>query len=255
MRHIKSIFIAVAVGFGGATAALAADMAGKAPLRADPPALYSWTGVYAGGSIGWLGTANIGGPFNIPAAPGNSFIAPGIDGGVYGGFLGVQYQWDRLVLGVEGGARRLFNNNFTSTPGLGNAPPVGCNAAAAFSCQGQISTIYQIGPRLGWAFYDKLLVYGTGGYAKTDISTQAITNATGAPLAFGTDSHPGWFAGGGLDYAVFSYQSTSGVVGIDYNHYEFEARNHNFGINGRLVSTTADSVTARFSLKLNAFNK
>src|SRR4051794_5405520 len=66
---------------------------------------YNWGGIYAGGSLGWMRTDDIGGAFVFPAAPGNSFIAGGQDVGVAGVHVGAQHQWGNIVLGVEGGAR------------------------------------------------------------------------------------------------------------------------------------------------------
>jgi outer membrane immunogenic protein len=248
---LKKLLIgAIAAAAIVAGPALAADMPVKAAAQPVVAAPYNWTGVYSGGEIGWLGTKDIGGPFVFPAAPGNSFIAPAMNGAAYGGYLGVQYQWDRIVIGFEGGVRSLFNDGFSSTAGLGNAPPIGCNAAVVFACQGSVKYVWQYGPRLGWAF-DKFLVYGTGGWAGAKINTQALTIATGTLLAQAGNYHNGWFAGGGLEWAAYTVTPGLDVVlGLDYTHYEFDTRIDDIGGNSRFVSTKADAVLARVALKV-----
>jgi outer membrane immunogenic protein len=192
-----------------------------------------------------MGTGDIGGPFVFPAAPGNSFIVGGDSKAIAGMHLGIQHQMGNFVLGVEGGFRTSLSDGFASSAGLGNAPPIGCNAATVFNCQGRIANIQQIGPRLGWA-QNNWMVYGTGGFARAEIMTQATTIATGVPLAQASQHHDGRFAGGGVEYAL-----TPGIIlGVEYTHYQFDTVTHDIGGNSRFVSADADTVMARLSLKL-----
>ena len=206
---------------------------------------YNWTGIYVGGDLGAIRTGDIGGGFVFPAAPGNSFITPGDTRGVAGAHVGAQYQFSNLVVGIEGAVKYSLRGGFASTPGLGNAPPVGCNAATAFTCEARLSYIEQLGGRLGWA-KNNWLIYGTGGVARTIIETQARTIATGIPLAMGSSDHKGWFAGGGVEYAL----SQSVILGAEYTHYKFGTETHDLGANSRFVSADADAITARLTFKL-----
>jgi outer membrane immunogenic protein len=101
--------------------------------------------------------------------------------------------------------------------------------------------------------FDKFLVYGTGGWAATHLTTQAITNATNTPLALGSTMNRGWFAGGGLDWVIYRMSPDfAAVIGVNYTHYDFDQGIHDSGVNGRFVSTTADAVTVRLSFKYDA---
>ena len=87
---------AVAAVVFAPTAALAADMAVKAPA---PVAIYDWTGFYIGASAGW----SIGNSNHIDAASGLGDAGGyNIRGGMVGGTLGYNWQVSNFVIGFEG---------------------------------------------------------------------------------------------------------------------------------------------------------
>ena len=228
---------------GMSSSAARADGSDEARYASSPALAYNWSGIYFGGNAGWMRTKDIGGGFVFPAATGNSFIVPGESRTAYGGQMGFQHQFSNLVVGVEGGFKETLGG-FASTPGLGNAPPIGCNAATVFTCEARLKHIEQIGGRLGWAS-NNWLFYGTGGWALADIATQARTIATGVALAQDEKHHHGNFFGGGIEWAAHK----NIILGVEYTHYSFSSQIHDIGGNSRFVSTDADTVTARLSVK------
>ena len=240
--RVASCAAIIGIGASSVVPAAAGDL--------DRPAIANygardWSGLYVGVSAGEMSTSDIGGGFVFPAAAGNSFIVPGNTKFTGGGHIGIQHQMGNFVFGVEGGFKHRFGSDFASTPGLGNAPPVGCNAATVFSCQARLDEVWQGGGRLGYAT-NNLLFYGIGGVARADIQTQAQTIATGALLAQGTGTHTGWYGGGGVEWAF----NKNVILGLEYTHYDFNTQVHDTGGNSRFVSANADSVMGRLSFKL-----
>ena len=85
-----------------------------------------------------------------------------------------------------------------------------------------------------------------GGVARANIHTQAQTIASGALLAQVSNTHNGWYVGGGVEWAL----SKIVILGVEYTHYDFDSKIHDVGANSRFVSADADSVMCRLSFKL-----
>jgi outer membrane immunogenic protein len=172
---VSSIGLALASG-----SALAADMPVKAPLAPAP--IYSWTGWYVGGNVGWAGERDPGTSNFTDTSPGlfpsatsnpqsNSPSASSAIGGVQAG-----YNWQitpRYVLGVEGDwdwLRASYGfcrqTSFDSIACL-DAPP---NGAGFESIASQANWIATARARLG-VTWDRFMFYGTGGVAFGDIKT------------------------------------------------------------------------------------
>ena len=93
------------------TAALAADLAVKAP---PPVAIYDWTGFY----IGVAGGGSLGNSDHIDVATGRSDAAGyNIKGGMAGGTLGYNWQVSSFVFGFEGDASWV--GEYGSNPDIG----------------------------------------------------------------------------------------------------------------------------------------
>jgi outer membrane immunogenic protein len=190
--------------------AVAATLSGTAfaaePAPTPPPVpIFTWTGLYVGGQIGyawgrdpvtWSGISNddelAGGTF--------SQTPQGVIGGAHVGY-NLQYnQW--LVLGLEGsfdgtGLSHTLavpvNDVFGDTPGS-------ITASSRADVQGSVRG------RIGIAF-DRALIYGTGGVAFTGFTTRLVDTTgffTGSPgtTASFVNTRAGWTAGGGIEYAV-----------------------------------------------------
>jgi len=127
MRALSVGFSALAAIFA-ASSAMAADM----PLYKAPP-LYSWTGFYAGGNIGYSwGTSNTtvdffdSGTGVLLASPSGSFTMNGVIGG---GQAGYNWQTGKWVWGLEADIQasgQQGSGTFACGPAC--APPRACLA-------------------------------------------------------------------------------------------------------------------------------
>jgi outer membrane immunogenic protein len=144
--------------------------------KGPPPAFippYTWSGFYIGvnGGGGW-------GHSNWDTAGGIS-----TSGGVVGGTVGYNYQYDRAVFGVEGDIDWANINGGTTTAGC----PLGCQTKDTW-----LSTVRG---RLGYAA-GRFMPFVTGGAAFGDI--RASTPA----LAGGNTTNAGWTVGAGIEFAL-----------------------------------------------------
>ena len=200
--HNKLLLASVgAIALSG-SAALAAE---PLPPPPPPPPPFTWTGPYVGGQIGYAWAAN--GSFNdFGFDPRSRIFFTDVFGatpnGVLGGaHVGAQYQFDWLVLGIEGS---VDGTSLTATDSV--TFPV---AFRGGTLSAQISSDIQgsIRGKIGVA-WDRLLIYGTGGVAFGGFTSDFTLSAPGftpTPIfaSFNTSStRTGWTAGGGLQYAV-----------------------------------------------------
>jgi len=189
------IFSAIAVVVLAPTAALAADMAVKAPV---PVAIYDWTGFYVGASAG----GSVGNSNHIDAASGLGDAGGyNIRGGMVGGTLGYNWQVSSFVIGFEGDYSWV--HEYGSNSDIGPAP------AALAALDGRGDPLFQSFTketwlatariRLGYAV-NNLLFYGTGGYAAAGVQAGVKDAGTNALLASASSTRSGWAAGGGLEW-------------------------------------------------------
>ena len=207
----------VALGLG-APGALAADRAVPAYAPPPPPVpVYTWTGCYAGANAGFstgrsqqttLGnTLLTGGGLGVPApalapVPAGSSIAGDLNlSGFIGGFQGgCNYQFGQWVVGaeVDGMATNKEGQNFET--GL---VPFAVAGRANWISQTQERWLVTARGKLGWAVWDKSMVYVTGGgaWAKIDTSEFLIGAQTGTGHQE-SNTRSGWTVGGGWEYAL-----------------------------------------------------
>jgi outer membrane immunogenic protein len=210
-----------AVAFASAGVALADGMPAAAPPAYVPP--YSWTGLYIGAQTGWM-DSNIKGNFAPFNAPFRFEADP--DTGIAGIHLGYQQQWGNIVLGIEGSWSDDFLNSENEGRELGGGRAGSCGFVAnTETCNGRIYSIRDVGGKVGLA-KDKWLVYAIGGYAQARINTwgELLNTPPTIPQRFseGSNTHDGWFAGAGFDYAL----SANAIVGFQYKHYGFGDEAH-----------------------------
>ncbi len=193
------------------SAALAADLAPPPP----PVPVFSWTGLYLGGQVGYAwssGNLIYAGydPFSVTAFGTNVNGAPqGIIGGAH---VGYNYQFNQFVVGLEGTVDGTSLSNSVTT-NFSNAF-AGSTVAADTSSDVQGS----IRARIGYA-WERALLYATGGVAFGSFSTTYnltgnISGIIGESSPGAADGQPfygmnkfsntrtGWTVGGGIDYAV-----------------------------------------------------
>ncbi len=215
------------------TAIVAAGLSLVACACADaagaPPAVYSWTGVYAGGNFGYgfgepngetnltgFGATTTFGPFAF--ADSNPLTLHGILGG---GQIG--YNWQvapHWVTGVEADFQGSDETSSLSTSDTYAGRRIGFQASgtATSNDSAQIAWFGTARGRVGYAV-DQFLVYGTGGLAYGRVQLQATAPDSGTtqficgpscgPIPFGGTAsfggstlNLGWTAGAGVEGAL-----------------------------------------------------
>jgi outer membrane immunogenic protein len=201
--------------------AIAADL--SRPVLKAPPAplaVFSWTGFYIGlnGGYSWgrsrtTGTLSNATTGAVIATASNRF---NLNGGLFGGQIGYNWQAGNLVYGLETDiqwadekGRTLFTCNLAAC--LPTAIPPGGAVAATVALNQKIDWFGTFRGRLGMTVTPTVLVYATGGLAYGNVKTGALVsgfgaNGLGAPVfvAGNFDStHAGWTVGAGIEGQLF----------------------------------------------------
>jgi outer membrane immunogenic protein len=218
-----------------AVPALSADL----PVKAPPPVavVYSWTGFYVGGNVGysWGESETDVAYFNattgaaIPPPAGSITSAKlDLDGWIAGLQAGYNWQTGRLVLGIEadiqwsgqkGDANYLCAATATGGPCLPGATflPAG-TAGAGLNLEQKLQWFGTLRGRLGHTLTPTSLFYVTGGLAWGNIKTNAALTGTTAAVpavtatatASDSSTEVGWVLGLGLE-AVLSGRWTGKI--------------------------------------------
>jgi outer membrane immunogenic protein len=243
---MKNVWIAGIVAAAIATPAMAADMG--LPLKAPPvPYVSDWSGVYVGleGGYGW-GQQDIDATYKFYSVgafidPTGSAVIGSVNqsGGLFGGFVGAQKQWNNWVLGVEANFDGADIDG--STSGVGGSTgirhtEVWHDSVAASS---KIDELGSVRAKIGYQPVQNWLVYGTGGlaFAHETYSATATQTCTGTGFAVpficsvpgnvfsatgsGGNSMLGWAAGAGVDWKWNIDAGSSLILGAEYLHYQF----------------------------------
>jgi outer membrane immunogenic protein len=190
---------------GAATAAdLPVSRTPVAPVASAPAAIYTWTGFYIGGQIGGgVGRSS----WSDPVTGGSNTFASGA-GFLGGGQVGANYQWNALVLGVEG------DFNWAGLNGNGSdflGDTIGTETRWTSAVAGRVG-----------AAFNRLLIYGKGGPAfARDRSTFTDLAGNSASSAI---TRTGWTAGVGLEYGITRNWSAK----IEYDYLSFGLQPLNF---------------------------
>lgn len=196
LRYVLAGCVALLSG-----AASAADPRGVAlPPAPELPALYSWTGIYAGIQGGYAWGSNrvrIGAPLGAFAPTSIQIDDDSAFGGAHAGF---NYQFGSVVLGLEGDIEAVNSRSRFASAGL----------------VGRVSQDWQgaARARIGFAF-DRLLVYAAGGASFTEYERR-IFDAAG----FGerlTSARTGWNVGAGINFAF----TDNLILGAEYRYTDF----------------------------------
>ena len=227
---VSAIALAAAIV---STPVFAADMPVKArPVVVDP--VYDWSGFYIGGGTGvvWSKYQRFMPDLPLVGIPPTTFVARSNDW-IYNVHGGVQGQWGRWVIGVEG-AYNASQRNMRANVSVSPPEPFTTLSATAF-----ITDLVTIGPRVGYT-WDKLMVYGTGGYAGAHIDGRYTCTGTDLfvfpgrapcvaifgplqdlPLS-GKTWNNGWFVGLGFDYVAYKGAVADVLLGAEYQHFDLE---------------------------------
>ena len=160
-----------------------------------------------------------------------------LDGGVGGIHAGYNIQFGpNLVAGVE------VDFTWSSMDGSSTCPSPG------FKCATDVNHFGSVRGRLGYAA-DRLLVYGTGGFAWGDVDFRAIPVGGGVTQSYDVGDRTGWVAGIGAEYAF----TNNWIFGVEWKHYDFGSESGpnatvpaNLGISNDI---TIDTVTGRLGYK------
>ena len=196
----------------------------------SPPAsrVYDWTGIYLGGDggYGWVASAGTTGTLTtaagVPLAP-YSYMASGPFAGI---FAGANYQFNRIVVGVEGDWQRsnlTGNNQQQAANAIGAICCVGAFPGGPFTVSTTIKNYESVRSRFGFA-WDRFLFFGTAGWTRGNPSVSYALLGS-APFVTNVTNADGWTAGVGLDYAFvnnvfgrieyrFTNMSRSGFVSV-----------------------------------------
>jgi len=237
---MKKLFLTsvAVVALNASGPALAADMPVKA-RPAPPPAVYSWTGCYGGGFVGYgWGKSQHRAPqenlflFQNPAEldvdTHRHFvgdITPSFDmNGALGGFnVGCQYQFGWWLIGVEGdwAATNKDGQAFNNVLGFAFPNPPGVPLLRSFVSQTTERWMSTARLRLGWAA-DKWLFFITGGAAWSGVDVTVWDPFAPATTAHHKRTLTGWTAGAGWEYALgYGWSWKSEFLYIDYGWTRF----------------------------------
>jgi outer membrane immunogenic protein len=185
-----------------ACAAMGLMAAGGAAYAADAvEPEYDWSGLYIGAQAGWAWLDPDSQPgLGLPAA---NFIQPKSDGFIGGGHLGYNFQFDSIVVGLEGD----FNGTDLDDTAFCFNPAFACNAGSDWDAS--------IRARLGFAA-DRVLIFATGGYAIADYNGFTRVIATGVTFS-DSKTVDGYAVGGGIEYAW----TDNILVRAEYRHEGF----------------------------------
>jgi outer membrane immunogenic protein len=171
--------------------ASAADLAARpytkaAPVMIDPS--YNWTGFYVGiqGGGSWGRSTHIDQFSGLADTP--TFD---VNGGLFGGTVGYNWQAANWVFGVEGDWSWSGQRGSSIDSG-----PVGTPIFSSFTKENWLATVRG---RVGYAA-NNVLFYATGGYAAASVEAGVTSTATGFVFDRGTSTRSGWTGGGGVEW-------------------------------------------------------
>ena len=184
------------------------------------------------------------------------------DGYVAGVQSGWNVQAGRVVLGIEG--------DFSLTDFSSRNSRVGLNGSRS-TVSSRNNYLGTERGRLGYVMPGGVLLYGTGGYATTEVRDRArFTNPQGQTAFYGSHEYKpdGWVAGAGVEYAIPAaflarysplLSNSKITTGVEWLHYDFNAKNINVasvaGVSGSgggyiaRFDNYADVVRARINYK------
>jgi outer membrane immunogenic protein len=205
-------------------AAFAAEMALPAPTPVAAPVYANWSGCYVGGVAGTsYGRSNRIAVINTaPNSAGLPITGDFNLSGFTGGFdLGCNWQMGGWVFGVEGDW--VATNNSGQAYGMAPFAPGRIHET-------QERWVSTVRGKLGWTWWDKTLVYVTGGgaWTKVDDSVWRAVDPIGEKN-IETHQLSGWVIGAGLEYALgYGWSSRGEYLYEDFStHLDFNPANGN----------------------------
>lgn len=188
----STIFVLASVG-----AARAADAIVYEPAPEVIPG-FTWTGAYIGiqGGYGWADLSDDG-DFFLEDNTDDAIDSLDLDGGFVGVYGGFNYQWDSVVLGIEGDINKAWMDESFDFAG-GDA-------------EAEIDWFGSIRGRVGYA-WDRTLLFATAGvaFAQVDYDIDEFDFSD-------DESFVGWTAGVGVEHAF----TDNLLARAEYRYYDF----------------------------------
>ena len=275
---MRRILLASAAAFGLAGSAFAADLPSAAPppVYAAPLPIFTWTGVYVGGQVGYGWGKNwVDFDDNFDDYDAFRYNTSGVIGGAH---VGYNFELNQFVLGLEGdvdGAsqNKSFMSGLPFGSGLVGGGVITAPLVGTFNVNVNHNIEGSIRGRFGYA-WDRVLIYATGGVAfggfRGNVSGAfpggVLFGPTGAPITtfgpFGgstsaSTNRVGWTVGVGLEYAITNNWSVRAEYRYtDFGNSSIFAASFDtpfLGAAGATVSRhfSEDSVQAGFSYKFD----
>jgi outer membrane immunogenic protein len=196
------IFGIAAAAAAFSSPSIAADLPVPIEPVVAPVSAFTWTGFYVGANLGWACC----GDDRVGLFDGGGFVddfttleGDGVFGGVQAGY---NFQWNWLVLGVEGDWQ--YSGYFDDEDGLTAGPYTG-------SASTDSNWFGTIRGRAGLA-WERVLVYGTGGFAvgNTEYTVRVGSGPTTGVIREDEEFNTGWAAGAGVEVAFTDNLSAKG---------------------------------------------
>lgn len=231
MFRVKFIGLAISASLG-----LAAPAFSQGSMKDfDSVPQFLWTGFYIGAHAGLATGQNEG------SVDGAGALAPlfatdyDLNGAIYGVHGGYNLQVGSTVFGIEG--------TYSGSTLQGNSTCV-----VALNCERELDWTATIVARLGFTT-GKALVYGLAGVAFGELSSDV--SLAGFPIVSGSETHTGWTAGLGIEYAI----SNNIIARVEYAHTDFGEEDYNLSAAGgglvipAQVDTQIDTIKVGVSYK------
>jgi len=209
------------LGSVAALAMVSSAMAADLPVKAAPPApviapVWNWSGFYIGLNGGYSsGRSSRDLNFFNPITGATVAVATGtgrdINGGLFGGQIGYNWQASNWVFGIEADAQWTGEKGSTTAfcPVAGCFPALVAGGATAATLTDKLEWFGTIRGRVGFTMTPTILLYATGGGAfgevHSDLNLAGFT-AAGVPVVAGGSRNTdrfGWTIGGGIE-AMFA---------------------------------------------------
>ncbi|WP_395664413.1 outer membrane protein [Methylocella sp.] len=210
---LRRVLLASVGAVALAGTAMAADLPSRAapPVYVPPAPIFTWTGVYIGGQIGYgWGTSNttVG-----DALGGYTSFSTNNNGVIGGAHVGYNLQLNQFVVGLEGS---VDGSSMSKSASGGYYIPA-VDASFPVTVSGNMNIQGSIRGRVGYA-WDRVLVYATGGVAFAGVNGSVQT-----PFGYTSTSttRVGYTVGGGIEYAVTNNWS----IRAEYRYSQFGTSN------------------------------
>ena len=218
--NLKIMLAASALALLVTGGARAADAVVEEPPLAEVP-IFTWTGFYVGlqGGYAWTDFDGDVGDFD------------NLDGGLFGGYVGYNYQYQNWVFGVEGDFNGVWNDKSFTVTGIPGVAPFTVNSGTDW--------LASIRARAGFT-WDRALIFATGGVAWAH--GNADVTVVGGPTFSFDETFTGWTLGGGVEYAF-----TDNWLGrAEYRYYGFD--DEDLGGPGPLSNVDFDTQTVTLGI-------